>query len=124
MKMNDRTKMKTKTKVSTPRLPRGARIELNALALNPQRENGEGNFEELKERLVGRLLNTAPETDLHLAIRSAAHEAASAAWFTQFPLLFFPALLEEKAEKAKLQQERQREIRERTQGLLEQAISE
>ncbi len=122
MKMNDRPKMRLKG--SAPRLPRGARIELNALALNPKRESGEGDFEELKERLVGRLLNTAPETDLHPAIRSAGLEAASAAWYTQFPLLFFPALLEEKAQKAKLQQERQREIRERTQGLLEQAISE
>ncbi len=70
------------------------------------------------------MLASTVESDLNAALHRAANEAAGAAWFTPFPLLFFPTLLEEKAQSARLQQERQKEIRERTQGLLEQAITE
>ena len=38
----------------------------------------------------------------------------SLAWFTPFPLLVFPVLLEEKAEAARLQEARQRQIRRRS----------
>jgi len=38
--------------------------------------------------------------------------------------LVFPALLEEKAAIARRQLERQRQIRERSQGLIEEALSE
>jgi hypothetical protein len=81
-------------------------------------------LEQLKSRLLGQLLSPATEPGVSLALRRAANEAASMAWFTPFPLLFFPVLLEEKASAARRQQKRQREIRERTQGLFEQAITE
>jgi hypothetical protein len=96
------------------------------LAPVPMRGQAESELEQLKARLLGQLLEKAAEAEpgLHAALRRAANEAAGVAWFTPFPLLVFPTLLEEKAAKARRQQERQRQIRQRTQGLLEEALSE
>jgi len=63
------------------------------------------------------------EPELDTALRRAADEAASVAWFTPFPLLFLPTLLEEKAASAFRHEKRQREIRQRTEGLLDEAVS-
>ena len=46
-------------------------------------------------------------------LQRAANEAAGLAWFTPFPLLFFPALLEEKIYAAQRQEARQQQIRQR-----------
>lgn len=100
------------------------RFEIGPIAPVPFRGQAENDLEQLKERLLGQLLAQPLEPALSTALRRAANEAAGAAWFTPFPLLFFPTLLDEKAARARLQQKRQQEIRERTQGLLEQAISE
>jgi hypothetical protein len=102
------------------------RFEIAPLARAPVPSRGpaEHELEQLKARLLRPLLSPAAEPGLNIALRRAANEAASVAWFTPFPLLFFPTLLEEKAANARRQQERQREIRRRTQGLLEEAISE
>jgi hypothetical protein len=100
------------------------RFEIDRIAPVPFRGTVEHDLEQLKARLLRPLLDPVKEPELNAALRRAANEAASAAWFTPFPLLFFPTLLEEKAAGAKRQQERQREIRHRTQGLLEEAISE
>jgi hypothetical protein len=43
------------------------------------------------------------------------------AWFTPFPLLVFPTLLEEKAAIARRQLQRQRDIRQRSVGMLANA---
>jgi hypothetical protein len=94
------------------------------LAPVPIRGAAENELEELKTRLLRPLLATTSEPEMNTALRRAANEAASVAWFTPFPLLVFPTLLEEKAARARRQQERQRQIRERSQGLLEEAISE
>jgi hypothetical protein len=90
----------------------------------PVRGPAENELEQLKARLLRPLLDPAAGAGLNIALRRAASEAASVAWFTPFPLLFFPTLLEEKAASARRRQERQREIRQQTQGLLEEAISE
>jgi hypothetical protein len=102
------------------------RFELGPLAPGPVPVRGpaENELEQLKARLLRPLLVPGVEPGLNLALRRAANEAASVAWLTPFPLLFFPTLLEEKAASARRQQERQREIRQRTLGLLEEAISE
>ena len=102
------------------------RFEIGPLASAPVPVRGavENELEQLKARLLGPLLVPAAEPGMNMALRRAANDAASAAWFTPFPLLFFPGLLEEKAAKARRQQQRQKEIRERTEGLLQQAISE
>ena len=100
------------------------RFEIGSLAPVPVRGTAETALEQLKARLLRPLLAPVEEPELSTALRRAANEAASVAWFTPFPLLFFPTLLEEKAAKARRQQARQRQIRERSQGLLEEAISE
>jgi hypothetical protein len=99
-------------------------FEIGLPAPVPVRGTAENELEQLKGRLLRGLLAPVMEPALSTALRRAANEAASVAWFTPFPLLFFPTLLEEKAADALRRQKRQREIRQRTQGLLEQAISE
>jgi len=54
-------------------------------------------FESLKKRLLQPVLTAAPDPGLRRQLRLAANEAAAVAWTTPFPLLFLPALLEEKA---------------------------
>ncbi len=58
---------------------------------------------------------------LNAPLRRAANEAASLAWVTPFPLLFFPTLLEEKARTARRQQARQKRIRQQSRTLLDEA---
>jgi hypothetical protein len=77
-------------------------------------------LDELKARLLRQLLAPVVESELNTALKRAANEAASVAWFTPFPLLFFPTLLEEKAANARRQRERQREIRQRSGGLMDE----
>jgi hypothetical protein len=100
------------------------RFEIGSLTPVPFRGPAEIELEKLKARLLRPLLEAVAEPELKTALRRAANDAASAAWFTPFPLLAFPTLLEEKAVIARRQQERQRQIRQRSQGLLEEAISE
>ncbi len=116
--MKTRNRNKVRFRLSRPR------VEGSSPAPVPLRGPAENDLEQLKARLLSPMLASTVESDLSAALHRAANEAAGAAWFTPFPLLFFPTLLDEKAESARLQHERQRAIRERTQGLLEQAITE
>lgn len=83
----------------------------------------ETELEQLKARLLGPLLEASRDLTQAAPLRRAANEAAGLAWFTPFPLLFFPALLEEKVYAARRQGARQRQIRQRTEGLLEKAVA-
>ena len=122
--LKENMKNKTRTKSVKTRFGPETRFEIGRIAPVPFRGQAENELEQLKARLVRPLLAPEMEPELNSALQLAANEAASAAWFTPFPLLFFPTLLEEKATVARRQQKRQREILERSQGLLEQAISE
>jgi hypothetical protein len=124
--LKENMRNRTGNKVVRTRFGPETHFEIGPLAPAPVPRRGaaEDELEQLKARLLRPLLVRVEDPGLNMALRRAANEAASVAWFTPFPLLFFPTLLEEKAAKARRQQERQREIRERTQGLLEQAISE
>jgi hypothetical protein len=95
-----------------------ARVQEGELAPVPGRGAPETELEQLKDRLLRSVLTDAASPTLKAPFRRAANEAASLAWFTPFPLLFFPALLEEKVYAAQRQQARQRLIRKRTEGLL------
>lgn len=119
-----RKKSGIKSKLVETRFGPETRFEIGPLAPVPVRGPVESDLEKLKARLLRPLLDRVMEPELTTALQFAANEAASAAWFTPFPLLFFPTLLEEKAASARRQQKRQREIRQKTQGLLEEAISE
>jgi hypothetical protein len=98
-------------------------FEVGAIAPVPFRGALETELEQLKERLLGPLLNAAADPAQGAPLRRAANEAAGLAWMTPFPLLFFPALLEEKVCAARRQEARQRQIRHRTEGLLEKAVA-
>lgn len=99
------------------------RFDIAPIAPVPFRGTAESELERLKARLLRQLLATATEPELNSALRRAANEAAGLAWFTPFPLLFFPTLLEEKAADAQRQQQRQREIRQRSRELLGEAVA-
>jgi len=79
-------------------------------------------LEELKQRLFHeKARTTSDEVDLAY-LRRAAEEAAALAWATPYPLLVLPELFAEKAAEARFQSERQREIRERSQGIVALAV--
>ena len=98
------------------------RFEVGTVAPVPFRGPLETELEQLKTRLLGPLLNASADPAQSAPLRQAANEAAGLAWFTPFPLLFFPALLEEKIYAAQRQEARQRRILQRTEGLLEKAV--
>ena len=92
------------------------RFEVNPTPAAPFRAVQETELELLKNRLLLERLDEVP--DLNVRLRRAANEAAALAWTTQFPLLLFPALFDEKARTARLELNRQTSIRDRSQQLL------
>jgi|ERR1017187_4436060 hypothetical protein len=99
------------------------RFEVAPVPAVPFRGAQETELDRLKARLLQQMLQQMPEQQLYAPLRRAANEAASLAWFTPFPLLFFPGLLEEKAKAALRQGARQRCIRDRSESLMEEAVT-
>jgi hypothetical protein len=87
------------------------RFEFGPIPPVPFRGSAENELDALKTRLLREELERAGEPALNPLLRRAANDAASLAWFTPFPLLVFPLLLQEKAEAARVQDARQRQIR-------------
>ena len=94
------------------------RFEIGPIAPVPFRGALENELDALKARLLREELARAQEPALNPLLRRAANDAASLAWFTPFPLLVFPVLLQEKAEAARRQEARQRQIRRRSRGAI------
>ena len=94
-----------------------ARFEVRPATLAPFRAVQEEEFERLKARLLRERLDDLWELERHAWVRRAANDAAALAWVTQYPLLVFPALFEEKAEAALLHADRQDRVRLRTREL-------
>jgi hypothetical protein len=111
---------KTNQRVPTKFAPE-TRFDLAPRFAQPFRAVQETEFEKLKNRLLRRLLDDAVQPDLNAPLRRAANDAAALAWTTQFPLLVFPALLEEKARRAQLQLQKQNQIRLRSEVILVEA---
>jgi hypothetical protein len=86
------------------------RFELRPVPPAPFRATQETEFERLKGQLLAEQLQQATTDTLNAPLRRAANEAAALAWVTQFPLLVFPALFEEKTAAAVRQTERQARI--------------
>lgn len=84
----------------------------------PFRATETTELEELKNRLLRQLLEQATDPGQNTLLRRAANDAAALAWLTRFPLLVFPALLEEKAQAALKQHQRQTGIRRRSLNLV------
>ena len=97
------------------------RFEVDSVPVAPFRATQESELERLKSRLLRRQLDNAPTTELYAPLRRAANDAAALAWATSFPLLFFPALLEEKVREARHRIEKQNRIRARTRVLFAEA---
>jgi hypothetical protein len=100
---------KNKTFVPTEFGPE-TRFDLRPAATAPFRAAQETDFERLKNQLLTEQLAGVTTPELNPPLRRAANEAAALAWVTQFPLLVFPALFEEKAAAALGQAERQARI--------------
>jgi hypothetical protein len=100
---------KKKTFVPT-RFGPETRFELRASLPASFRATQETEFERLKNQLLIRQLAEVPTPELIPPFRRAANEAAALAWVTQFPLLVFPVLFEEKTAVAVHQAERQARI--------------
>ncbi len=100
---------------------RETRFDLAPLLRTPFRAVEETEFEKLKSRLLRRVLNNAAQPELSAPLRRAANEAAALAWTTPFPILLFPTLLEEKALRARLQFQKQNQVRLRSEILLVEA---
>jgi hypothetical protein len=94
------------------------RFEIPTIPSVPFRGTQECALERLKARLLREALEQSADPELNAPLRRAANEAASLAWFTPFPLLVFPILLEEKAAGVRRQADLQRKIRERSKGLI------
>jgi hypothetical protein len=107
----------------TTRFEPETRFEVAPVPSVPFRGTQETELDRLKARLLKELLEQTPEEQLYAPLRRAANEAAALAWFTPYPLLFFPGLLEEKARAALRQGARQRYIRDRSESLLEEAVA-
>jgi hypothetical protein len=90
------------------------RFKISPIPPVPFRGALENELDALKARLLREELARGQEPALNPLLRRAANEAASLAWFTPFPLLVFPLLLQEKAEIARQQEARQRQIRRRS----------
>ena len=86
------------------------RFEVRPAPPAPFRATQETEFERLKDQLLAQQLAKAPLPGLSPPLRRAANEAAALAWVTQFPLLVFPLLFEEKTATAVRQAERQARI--------------
>ena len=88
----------------------------------PFRAVESNGLERLKTKSLRQLLRETSDPELNAALRRAANDAASLAWATDYPLLFFPALLDEFAHTARRQTCRQRRIRRRSRFLAEQVV--
>ena len=107
----------TKRKIPTDYGPE-TRFEVKPTPVATFRAEQETSFERLKTRLLAARLDEIWEPELNNVVRRAANEAAAVAWVTPYPLLFFPALFEEKLHTGLNIAERQAEVRQRSRELL------
>ncbi len=76
----------------------------------PARGTLESQLERLKRRLLKPILARTNDPVLAHHLASAANEAAALAWYTGFPILFLPGLMEEKLAHALRYCSRQQQI--------------
>ena len=113
--------MNAKYQRVTTRFAPETRFEVTPVPAVPFRGTVETELDRLKDGLLLRLLNETPVSELNAILRRAANEAAALAWLTPFPLLFFPALFEEKAQTARKQVAKQARVRQSSRALFPEA---
>ncbi|HKQ37541.1 MAG TPA: hypothetical protein VJ063_05645 [Verrucomicrobiae bacterium] len=79
----------------------------------PARGDAETELDSLKDKLLRPLIEKISDGQAEAAVRHAGTEAAALAWTTPFPLLFLPALLDEKVDRAEQHLATQKKILER-----------
>jgi hypothetical protein len=77
----------------------------------PLRGQIEAQLEQLKEKLLGPMVERITNTALIKELSWAANEAAALAWYTVCPVLVLPTLLEEKIRAALKKWEKQEQLR-------------
>ncbi|HEY2952204.1 MAG TPA: hypothetical protein VGK40_06465 [Verrucomicrobiae bacterium] len=102
--------MKTNDRPVPTRFAPETRFEVTPAAATPFRATQTSELERLKNRLTDQLVHAAARPELYVLYRRAANDAAALAWATPYPLLLFPALLEERAVVARQQLERQESV--------------
>src|SRR5687767_595552 len=94
------------------------RFEVRPVPAAPFRGIQETELDVLKARLLREALSGASDAELYPRLRRAANDAAAVAWTTEFPLLVFPALLEEKAREAQQSHNHQQTVLARSKRLM------
>ena len=110
--------MKTNRTTLQTRFAPETRFDVVPVFAVPFRGTRETELEQFKTRLLRAALNEAADAELYAPLRRAANEAAAEAWLTPFPMLFLPALFEEKAAAARRQVERAQKVRVRSRRIL------
>jgi hypothetical protein len=95
-----------------------SRLDLGPVSAGRLQASVIAALEELKQRLLLETARTKSDSAILSCLRRAAEEAASLAWTTPFPLLVLPELFAEKAAEACIQSQRQRDIWQRSLGLI------
>ena len=109
--------MKPKRTQLRARFDTPKRFEVATMFAAPLRDARENALEHFKNRLLLSTLDATGDADLYAPLRRAANEAAAVAWMTPFPLLFLPALFDEKVAAACRQFERAQNVRARSRRL-------
>jgi len=94
------------------------RFEVEPIPAAPFRGGFEDELENLKRRLLAEKLNGVRSANENSQVRRAANEAAGLAWLTNYPLLLFPVLFEEKLETVLAMVENQARVRRVSRELL------
>ena len=89
------------------------RLRSDELSANA-RPTPEDALENLKRRVLARMLESVSEPNDNRLVRRAANEAAALAWMLPYPLLVFPGLFEEKLQAARRQEAFQEMVRRRS----------
>jgi len=95
-----------------------SRLDLSPVSAGRLQASVIAALEELKQRLLRETARARSDSATLSCLRRAAEEAASLAWTTPFPLLVLPELFAEKAAEACVRSQRQRDIRQRSLGLI------
>lgn len=103
--------MKEKTVKLYPRFAREKRFVIKPTPAAQRRQRQAAHLDELKNRYLEKALAGAVDRELYIPYQRAAVDAAAVAWLTPWPLLFFPALFEEKLDEARRYMARQKLVR-------------
>jgi hypothetical protein len=114
--------MKTNRRKILTRFEPTAYFDVAPVAAVPFRGTQETELEQFKHRLLREALNETADAEIGGHLRRAANEAAAAAWITPCPLLFLPALFEEKVTAARQQFARAQSVRVRSRRILAKVV--